>query len=106
MMFSPPRGPSGESRELARTGDTMSIPNRQISRRQFVRSMGAAMTAPTIVSASALGNSERPVPSERITVGCIGVGKMANDYLLPSIRGCADVQAGAVCDVDTNRRLH
>src|SRR2546421_357589 len=45
-------------------------------------------------------------PSERITVGFIGVGKMANDYHLPELLSFPDVQALAVCDVDSTRRNH
>src|SRR5262249_6433169 len=45
-------------------------------------------------------------PSERITVGFIGVGKMANDYHLSTLLDFKDVQALAVCDVDKTRREH
>ena len=31
---------------------------------------------------------------------------MANDFHLPTLLGFADVQALAVCDVDSNRRAH
>ncbi len=48
----------------------------------------------------------RVPPSDRITVGFIGCGKMANDYHLPTLLGFKDVQALAVCEVDTNRRNH
>src|SRR5438093_1036251 len=53
-----------------------------ISRRDFVKGLGAAVAAPTIVPASVFGRGDRPAPSERLTVGFIGVGKMANDYHL------------------------
>lgn len=36
---------------------------------------GAAIRAPYVVSASALGGGGRPAPSERITLGMIGVGR-------------------------------
>ncbi|MBI4578524.1 MAG: Gfo/Idh/MocA family oxidoreductase [Planctomycetes bacterium] len=39
-------------------------------------------------------------------MGFIGVGKIANDYHLETLLGFEDVQAVAVCDVDTTRRLH
>src|SRR5439155_19403411 len=42
----------------------------------------------------------------RITVGCIGCGKMANDYHLPELLRFEDVQAVAVCEVDARRREH
>ena len=42
-----------------------------ISRRRF---LGAALAAPSIVPAALLGRDGGIAPSERITVGCIGVG--------------------------------
>lgn len=66
----------------------------------------AAVAAPAIVPGSALGAAGRPAPSERITLGFIGTGKMAGDYHLAELLKFPDVQAVAVCDVDTNRRLH
>ncbi len=81
--------------------------NQRISRRQFVGALGAAaVAAPAIVPAGVFGRGGRSAPSERITVGFIGVGKMTNDYHLPELLKCPDVQAVAVCDVDTSRRLH
>ena len=56
--------------------------------------------------ASALGRGGHAPPSDRITVGFIGCGKMANDFHLPTLLGFADVQALAVCDVDSTRRAH
>jgi predicted dehydrogenase len=79
----------------------------RFSRRQFIRaSAAAALGAPLIVSSSALGRAGAAAPSDRITLGFIGVGKMANDYHLSTLLGFADVQALAVCDVDTTRREH
>jgi predicted dehydrogenase len=81
--------------------------NGGVSRRGFVQAMAAtAVTAPWIAPRAVFGSQDRAAPSERITVGLIGVGKMANDYHIPSILAAADAQALAVCDVDTNRRIH
>jgi predicted dehydrogenase len=78
-----------------------------ISRRTLLQAGAAVMVAaPTIVPASALGRGGHRAPSDRITVGFIGCGKMANDYHLPTLLGFTDVQALAVCDVDSNRRAH
>lgn len=77
-----------------------------LSRRRFVAGLGAAVAAPTIVPATVFGRPDRPAPSERITIGFIGTGKMANDYHLKELLHFPDVQAIAVCEVDTNRRLH
>ena len=60
-----------------------------VGRRRFLRdAAGAAAAAaatfvgPMIVPASVFGSDEKAPPSERITVGFIGCGKMANDYHL------------------------
>jgi len=77
-----------------------------LSRRQFVKAASAALAAPMIVSSSVFGADGKTAPSNRITVGFIGCGKMANDYHLPELLGFADVQAVAVCEVDAKRREH
>jgi len=74
-----------------------------VSRRRFLQ--GVAAAAPVIVSPAVLGAGKTP-PSERVTVGIIGIGKMAGESHLPSLLGLADVQVVAVCEVDTTRRLH
>jgi len=85
----------------------MNRPKSPISRRRFVAGLGAAaVAAPVIIPRSVLGAADRAAPSERITIGYIGVGKMANDYHLSELLRFPDVQALAVCDVDTTRRLH
>jgi predicted dehydrogenase len=76
-----------------------------VSRRRFLQGIAAAAT-PVIVSPAVLGAGKTTPPSERVTVGIIGIGKMAGDYHLPSLLGLADVQVVAVCEVDTTRRLH
>ncbi len=43
------------------------------TRRQFLAAT-AAVAAPMIIPASALGKDGAVAPSERITIGCIGVG--------------------------------
>jgi predicted dehydrogenase len=76
-----------------------------ISRRRFL-AQSAFAAAPMIVPRSVLGGPGHTPPSERITVGVIGCGKMASDYHFSSLLDMADVQIVAVCDVDTNRRQH
>ena len=72
-----------------------------LTRREFLRSGGAAIAvgvlAPSIVPGRAAGAD---APSNRITVGCIGVGRMGRGDMR-SIMNMADVLA--VCDVDANR---
>src|SRR5947209_8683887 len=83
----------------------MTEPSRRFTRRAFLQGAGAALVAaPMIVPASALGRGRQKAPSERITIGFIGCGKMAFDYHLPTLLGFNDVQALAVCDVDATRR--
>ena len=77
-----------------------------VTRRQFVKTAAAAVAAPTIIRATALGSEERPAPSERITVAMIGCGKMANDFHIPTLTRTPDAQMVGVCEVDKNRREH
>jgi hypothetical protein len=78
-----------------------------MTRRVFLQGTAAALAAvPMVVPASALGRAGHAAPGDRITVGFIGCGKMANDFHLPTVLGFADVQALAVCDVDSSRRAH
>jgi predicted dehydrogenase len=74
-----------------------------ISRRRFLKEAAGTtiggLGIPFIVKSSALGNSGRIAPSERITMGCIGVGSQGTS----NMRGFLDkyeVQILAVCDVD------
>lgn len=76
------------------------------TRRRFLKTTTACAAAPMFVPGFALGNEQQAAASERITVGIIGVGKMANDYHIPSLAREADAQIVAVCDVDTTRRTH
>jgi predicted dehydrogenase len=85
----------------------MTYDNKQeagLSRRQLLQTAAVAM--PTIVPSSVFGKQGRPAPSERITVGMIGCGKMAFNYHFTELLGFNDVQIAAVCDVDKNRRLY
>jgi predicted dehydrogenase len=87
-----------------------------LTRRQFLcRSagiLGAAIAGPTIIPGSALGRDSAIAPSERITMGFIGVGTQGGGHLLGGAwtyltGGYAarkDVQVLAVCDVWRDRR--
>jgi predicted dehydrogenase len=77
------------------------------SRRQFLRKaalvvLGAA-AAPHVVSASAGGAGGGAAPSNRIAMGCIGVGRMGTAHLR-SFLGQEDVRMAAVCDVRESAR--
>ena len=76
-----------------------------LNRRQFLKSSAvaaAAVTWPAIVPASAFGDG---APSNRITFGGIGVGRMGLGDLR-EIMGFKQVQIVAVCDVDSKRTEH
>jgi len=74
----------------------------RITRRAFVGT-AAALGAPLIVPASALGRDEKKPASERLTLGFIGMGTMARHHLGYFLNQ-KDVQIVAICDVDTTRR--
>jgi len=62
----------------------------------------AAGIAPLFVRAPALGFG-KPSPSNRITVGMIGVGRQTVQVNLKQLLAMADVEVVAVCDVDAWR---
>jgi len=73
-----------------------------ISRRDFLKSSALAavgVALPTIVPSSVLGAG---AASNRITIGCIGVGRMGLGDM-QEVMGFDEVQVVAVCDVDTDR---
>jgi len=74
---------------------------RTVSRRDFLKSAaaGAGLAIPMIVPASVFGAQ---APSERINVGCIGVGRMGTGDLGEAL-GFKQVQVVAVCDLDARR---
>lgn len=76
-----------------------------ITRRELITGAAAMAAAPVIVPASALGRHGAPPPSERLTMGFIGVGYQARGHLNAFVRNM-DVKVLAVCDVDTTRRMN
>ena len=74
-----------------------------ISRRALLKGAAAAVTAPYFVPSSALGRNGWKPPSERITVGFIGIGNMGGGHL-PQFLDDKQVQVIAVCDVDAVKR--
>lgn len=96
---------------------TTAFPARSaFTRRRFLRqtagALGAAVTAPALIPASALGRAGAMAPSERITMGFIGVGTQGGGHLLGGAwtyvaggyAGRKEVQVLAVCDVWKDRR--
>ena len=75
-----------------------------ITRRRFLKGTALALAGPCVISSSALGAADRPPPSERITVGFIGLGGQGTGRNLRGFLGQPDAQAVAVCDVDPAHR--
>jgi len=80
---------------------------KQINRRQFLkRATGVtagALTFPYLIPSSALGGAGRPAASNRIVMGCIGVGSQGTGNMRGFL-GKKEAQVVAVCDVDKNHR--
>src|SRR4051812_49929273 len=75
--------------------------NRNSTRRDFIKTAGAASAAiavPYIITSSALGDNERAPASDRIVMGGIGIGNMGNGDQ-GAFLGRGDVQYVATCDV-------
>ena len=74
-----------------------------ISRRSFLKSFSAATlsitTGPYIVPSSALGKAGTVAPSNRIVMGCVGLGGQGN-YNMQAFINQPDVQVVALCDVN------
>ena len=79
--------------------------SKSVSRREFLKGSaavaGAAFAWPTIVPSSVFGAG---APSERITMGCIGVGNQGGGNMKGFIGKKGDCQVVAVCDVDADHR--
>ena len=73
---------------------------RRLTRRSFLRTAAPVVMAPYIVPASVLGQAKRPAPSERIVVGCIGLGGQG-DRDMVGLMNNPRVQVAAICDCDS-----
>ncbi len=72
----------------------------KLSRRTFIKATAASAAFPYVISSSALGKAGSVSPSNRITMGAIGVGAMGAGDLRGFV-GKKEVQMLAVCDVDS-----
>jgi len=75
------------------------------SRRRFLKTAAAASTAvaagfPSIVPATVLGAQ---APSNQITIGAIGVGRISRVHDLPGVWKHPQARVMAVCDLDARR---
>jgi predicted dehydrogenase len=64
---------------------------------------GAAAAFPYIVPSSVMGNAGGTSASNRITIGCIGVGGRGTG-VMQALLATGQAQVVAICDVDANRR--
>ena len=69
-----------------------------MDRREFLKTSATLTAAPTIVPAHVLGRSNRPAPSDRITMAVIGTGNQGFNDMLGFLND-ERVQIIAVCDV-------
>jgi len=77
--------------------------HRNPSRRNFLKTAGAAVAAPYVITSAALGNQDRAAASERIVMGGIGIGNMGRGDQNAFLRR-GDVQYVAASDVRTKVR--
>jgi len=80
---------------------------REVNRRQFLRRAAVAsfgaISYPYVVSSSALGKAGSVAASNRITVGCVGVGPQGT-AVMRNFLAEKDARVVAVCDVKSNVR--
>ena len=74
-----------------------------MKRRGFLKSAGLGGVAPLVVPGSVLGKDGAVAPSERVTMGCIGVGGQGSGNMR-SLMNDERVQVVSVCDVDAGHR--
>ena len=80
--------------------------NGSLTRRELLKrsaAAGAVLAAPWLVPATALGRDGKAAPSERLTLGVIGIGPRGT-YDLQAMLKLPDVQCVAICDVQASRR--
>jgi len=81
------------------------VTSRNISRRRFLGSAGAAVAVPYAITSTALGASGRPPASQRIVMGSIGIGgRCIGQQVMHNFLAEPEVQMVAVCDVQSSRR--
>jgi predicted dehydrogenase len=78
----------------------------KFNRRQFLRystAAGAAAVLPNIIASSVLGAGDETPPSEKIALGCIGVGGMGKQNM-DQLISRPECRVVAVCDTYESRR--
>ncbi len=79
--------------------------HRPLTRRQFLKTSGAALSAFQIIPANVLAAPGRPGAGARLTVAHIGVGGMGTAHLknMLEFQKIGRVNVAALCDADDNR---
>jgi predicted dehydrogenase len=82
---------------------------KMLTRRSFLKNTtqlaASTIAVPYLVPSSALGKDGSTAPSERLTMGAIGIGGQGM-HNLRSFLTCDDLRILAVCDVDTKHRAN
>jgi predicted dehydrogenase len=73
-------------------------PRSQVNRRDFLRAATVAAVAPMIVPRHVIAGSQATPPSNRITIGHIGVGRMGGGHVRGFLK-IPDVRVMAICDI-------
>jgi hypothetical protein len=73
------------------------------TRREFLKTAGAAIAVPYVITSAALGNDDRPPASDRIVMAGIGIGNMGRGDC-EAFLGRGDVQYVAASDVRQGAR--
>lgn len=79
---------------------------RKVNRRRFLLQTTAAagaLSAPLVIKASVLGGQAATPPSDKVTIGCIGVGGMGTGNM-QAFLGLEDCRVVAVCDAYEDRQ--
>ncbi len=78
---------------------------KRTNRREFLSTTAkaAAIAAPLLVSAKSMGAGDEVAPSDKITLGVVGIGPRCT-YDMKSILQLKDVQCVAISDVQKSRR--
>ena len=80
------------------------MPTTELTRRDFLRSATAsAICGPYVITSSALGAGDATPASDRIAIGCIGIGGNGGGHLSRYLSS-KETQVVAVCDVDGEKR--
>jgi len=73
------------------------------TRRRFLGALMSAGVAPLVISDSAIGAGDRPAPSNRHTLGCVGMGGRGSGDMRGFL-GFHEIQVVSVCDVVADKR--